>query len=115
MSNQFGAYKIYAALAEKSYLSKDSKIPMPSDYVVVKELPNYNNFTGFDLLYSDTTKAKNYIARLNESGEKNKIELLNSLIKTIQKQQDLSEHILEAKFMLLKGHFMANQNGICVK
>ena len=66
-------------------------------------------------LYSDTTKAKNYIARLNESGEKSKIELLNSLIKTIQKQQDLSEHILEAKFMLLKGHFMANQNGICVK
>lgn len=64
-------------------------------------------------LYNDTTKAKNYIARLNESGEKSKIELLNSLIKTIQKKQDLSEHILEAKFMLLKGHFMANQNGIC--
>jgi len=35
-------------------------------------------------LYNDTTKAKNYIARLNESGEKSKIELLNSLIKTIQ-------------------------------
>lgn len=66
-------------------------------------------------LYADTTKAKNYIARLNESGEKSKIELLNSLIKTIQKKQDLTEHILEAKFMLLKGHFIANQNGICVK
>ena len=54
MSNKFSTYKIYAALAEKSYLSKDSKIPMPSDYVVVKELPNYNNFTGFDLaIYSN--------------------------------------------------------------
>ena len=54
MSNKFSTYKIYAALAEKSYLSKDSKIPMPSDYVVVKELPNYNNFTGFDLaVYSN--------------------------------------------------------------
>lgn len=38
-------------------------------------------------LYNDTTKAKNYIARLNESGEKSKIELLNSLIKTIQKSK----------------------------
>ena len=50
-----------------------------------------------------------------EFSTKDYLELLNSLIKTIQKQQDLSEHILEAKFMLLKGHFIANQNGICVK
>lgn len=64
-------------------------------------------------LYNDTTKAKNYIARLNESGEKSKIELLNSLIKTIHKKQDLSEHILEAKFMLLKANLMAGQDKVC--
>lgn len=64
-------------------------------------------------LYADTTKAKNYIARLNESGEKSKIELLNSLIKTIQKKQDLSEHILEAKFMLIKANLMAGQDKVC--
>ena len=64
-------------------------------------------------LYADTTKAKNYIARLNESGEKSKIELLNSLIKTIQKKQDLTEHILEAKFMLIKANLMAGQDKVC--
>ena len=64
-------------------------------------------------LYADTTKAKNYIARLNESGEKSEIELLNSLIKTIQKKQDLTEHILEAKFMLIKANLMAGQDKVC--
>ena len=64
-------------------------------------------------LYNDTTKAKNYIARLNESGEKSKIELLNSLIKTIQKKQDLTEHILEAKFMLIKANLIAGQDKVC--
>lgn len=34
------------------------------------------------------------------------------LIKTIQKKQDLSEHILEAKFMLLKANLMTGQDRI---
>ena len=35
------------------------------------------------------------------------------LIKTIQKKQDLSEHILEAKFMLLKANLMTGQDKVC--
>ena len=35
------------------------------------------------------------------------------LIKTIQKKQDLSEHILEAKFMLIKANLIAGQDKVC--
>ena len=62
---------------------------------------------------NETNKIKSYISRLNSVGEKDKFELINSLIATIETKPDLEQHILKLNFTLKKLSLIVNQSKKC--
>ena len=64
-------------------------------------------------LQNESIKIKNSVSRLNQAGEKDKFELINSFIATIQAKSELQEHILKSNFTLKKAGLIARQSEVC--
>ena len=62
---------------------------------------------------NESQKIKNSVSRLNSVGERSKIELINSLITTIEAKAELQEHILKSNFTLKKAGLIAEQSKKC--
>ena len=62
---------------------------------------------------NETNRVKSYISRLNSAGEKDKFELINSLIATIEAKSELQAHILKSNFTLKKLSLIAEQSKKC--
>ena len=65
-------------------------------------------------LVNESKKNEANIKRLQKSGEKSKLEALDSIIKTLQNIIELTDYKLESEAKLIRAHILANQGAGCI-
>lgn len=65
-------------------------------------------------LVNESKKNEDNIKRLQQSGERSKIEALDSTIKTLQNLIELTEYKLESEAKLIRADILANQGAGCI-